>query len=527
MSPASRVTALKIAAAQKGRALIALLPYLSACAVICLAATSCSVRGQSKDAAEQVPLTKIRPLIADLDTLFINGDINAYLSKFTPDHDGALAMLGRHLELLLKLSGEERSRKSTIVAGPMVFEDRTVVRIRHTTTWPSKADPKTEQPGEPRQHIEDTYLAVRNSTKDEVDAGMDGGIVPTFEIDMPPKVHCVTDAKFRCPPCNYEIGGVEGFLCVPLRRERGLALESASFYLIGTDVVCDVHVQVPSKPLGAKAVAQKLAEAFAKLEPSAKVGIPSAWRPPMHKKAPPEGMDSARLVVELPLDHEEAGGDVTIFHVVAFGGVQHVLLVRTSKASLVRHKQAIDKLFMSYMLLEVDCKDAELATRPLRIHTGGMIEGSTYLNERFNLKLDGPDGWKTQQRVGGSIFRVRWSGPNASNMWLVGHQVPAGMAVWTKETADRWLNHNRKKHGLVPDEEQAASDEAKWHQGPDGSTSRTMVLLQQQIQRPDTPRRRVVHVQLHNDLLLVVDGFGSTEADEQAVRAAIHTLKRK
>ena len=522
-----------IASLPRRRALLTLLPYLCAYAAISLVTTSDNVRSQTNEAAAsntgvrpadaQVPLAEIKPLIDDLDTLFVNGDIKAYLGKFTPDHDGALAMLGRHLELLLKLSGKGRSRKSTIVAGPMVFDNRTVVRVRHITSWRGKLDPKTKKPGEPRQHIEDTYLAVCKNTK----GGANGGIVPTFEIDMPPQMDCVTDAKFRCPPCNYEIGGVAGFLYVPLRRERGLALESASFYLIGTDIVCDVHVQVPSKPIKAKAVALKLAAAFAKIEPSAEIGIPSAWVPPMHKMEPPEGMDSARLVVDLPLDHEHAGGDVTIFHVVAFGGVQHVLLMRTSKASLSRHQQAVNKLIMSYMLLEVDCKDAQLATRPLRLHTGGMIEGSTYLNERFNLKLEGPDGWETQHRIGGSMFRVRWSGPNASHMWLVGHQVPAGMAVWTKEAADRWLNDQQKKHRLVPDQEQAATDEAKWHVYPDGSAGRTMVLLQQQINRPDQPRRRVVHVQLHRDLLLVVDGFGSTEANEQAVRAAIRTLKRK
>ncbi|MFT4514877.1 MAG: hypothetical protein ACI89X_000046 [Planctomycetota bacterium] len=525
------IASLPIAGLQKSRALLALLPCLCAYAVISLVTTSGTVRSQTANSADtaankasnQVPLTKIKPLIADLDQLFLKGDIKAYMAKFAPDHEGALAMLGRHLELLLKLSGKNRSRKSSIVAGPMVFDDRTVVRVRHITSWPGKLDPKTKKPGKPHNHTEDTYLAVRNSAK----PGADSGVVPTFEIDMPPRVHCVTDAKFRCPPCNYEIGGVDGFLCVPLRRERGLALESASFYLIGTDVVCDVYVQVPSEPINATAVVLKLAKAFAKIEPSAKIGIPSHWVPPMHKKKPPKGMDSARLVVELPLDHEEAGGDVTIFHVVAFGGVQHVLLVRTSKASLSRHQKSVDKLFMSYMLLEVDCKDAQLATRPLRIHTGGMIEGSTYRNDRFDLQLDGPDGWKTKQLPGGSMFRVRWASPNASSMWLIGHQVPAGMAVWTKATSDRWLNHHRKKHGLAFDKEQSASQEAKWHTCPDGSMCRTLMLLQTNPDRPDSPRRRVVHVQLYKDLLLVIDGFGSTKEDEQAVRAAIRTLKRK
>ena len=302
-----------IASPPRNRGLLTLLPYLCSYAAISLVTTSDNVRSQTNEAAvsttavnntavrpadDQVPLAEIKPLIDDLDALFVNGDIKAYLGKFTPDHDGALAMLGRHLELLLKLSGKDRSRKSTIVAGPMVFDNRTVVRVRHITNWPGKLDPKTKKPCEPSQHIEDTYLAVCKNTK----RGADGGIVPTFEIDMPPQMDCVTDAKFRCPPCNYEIGGVAGFLCVPLRRERGLALESASFYLIGTDVVCDVHVQVPSKPIKAKAVALKLAAAFAKIEPSAEIGIPSAWVPPMHKMEPPEGMDSAESGTVSSLD---------------------------------------------------------------------------------------------------------------------------------------------------------------------------------------------------------------------------------
>lgn len=476
--------------------------------------------GSTKTAsnAGQVPMAKIKPLIGELDQLFVRGDVRSYLSKFVPDHQGSLAMLGRHLELLLKLTGKDRKRESSIVAGPMVFEDRTVVRIRHVTTWPGKtagANGKTE----PRKHIEDTYLAVRNGEQER--------IVPTFEIDMPPQIHCVTDAKLKCPPCNYEIGGVDGFLCVPLRRERGLALESASFYLIGTDVVCDVHVQVPARPQKAKAVALKLAEAFAKLEPSAQVGIPSAWLPPMHKKEPPEGMDAARLVVELPEDDQQAGGGVTIFHVVAFGGVQHVLLVRSTKASLQQHQKSVDQLFMSYMLLELDCEGAALATRPLRQHTGGILEGSTYRNERYDLSFSGPEGWKAQQRVGGSMFRIRWSGPNASHMWLVGHQVPAGMASWTRNTADRWLQHHTRKHDLGIDAEHAATDEAKWQERADGSLCRTAVLLEKRKGRPDSPRRRIVHLQLHKDLLLVVDGFGGTSAEEQALRAAIPTLKRK
>ena len=535
--------------------LLSLLPvvwlnvWLNVCVNLCTAQNQ-EPRGEQTPASllptganGQVPLEALKPLIAELDTLFEKGDIQAYLGHFTPDHDGAIAMLGEHLKRLCAMTGADRKRHSKIIAGPLNYQQRTVVRLRHVVTWPALAAAGSTTTGSsatgssatgssatgssatgtPQQHIEDTYLAVY--------ADASGKIVPTFAIEMPPAMHCVSDDKFRCPPCNYEIGGVNGFLCVPLRREQGLALESASFYLIGSDVVCDVHVAVPNEPASAKVVCRTLAEAFAKIEPSARVSLPSPWLPPMHTAAPPLGMDSARLAVELPLDHATRGGDVTIFHVVSFGGVQHVLMVRASKQSLHSQQPAIDMLLQSYMLLEQECGGAEMATRPLRQHTGGLFVGSTYHNERYQLELTGPLDWQPEHRVGGSAFRVHWSGPNGSQLWLIGQQVPAGMAAWTTETADRWLSYQCEKLKLVPelatDKQPSLSSQAAWHEGPNGAQCRTLTLRQSGTSNPVQPPRRVLSLQLHPDLLLIVDGFGGTDQQEAAVRTAIATLKRK
>ena len=470
-----------------------------------------------KQATAPIPQQAIEELLATLDAQFVKGDFAAYVALFQPDHVGSLAMLGRHVQRLSALTGKERTRTSKIIGSPMAYPNRTVVRVRHIIEWPRDATKKANAADKHRL-VEDSYLAVRT--------GANGSIVPTFAIEMPPKMNCIAERKFRCPPCNYEIGGVQGFLCVPLRREQALALEAASFYLIGTDVVCDIHVLIPSKPKNAQVSAMTLATAFAKVEPSAKVGLPSAWLPPMHQTNPPEGMDSARVVVELPNDRPEAGGTRTIFHVVQFGGLQHILLVRSSAKSLQKHKAEVESLFKSYMLLEVDCEEAELAARPLRHHTGGMIDGATYSNERYGVELTGPNKWHAAHRPGGSMFRVHWTGPNGSQMWLIGYSVPSGMDAWTTKTADRWLSHHCSRHQLEPDDKQAASKEAKWHEGADSSWRRTCMLMATEDKLPSSPARRVMHVQLYEDLLLIVDGFGATKADEAAVRTAIQTLKR-
>lgn len=452
----------------------------------------------------------IEKLLSELDDRFERGDVQGYLARFEPDQRGAIAMVGRHLERLIAVS-KRRSRSSRIFAGPSQVGQRTLVRVRHELELTIGAGP-------PRKLTEDSYLALRVE---------DGEIVPTFAVEMPPAMDCVQANKFKCPPCNYEIGGVDGFLCVPLRQEKALALESASFYLIGTDVVCDVHVKVQNKAQKAQFAARRLAEAFAKIEPTAEAGLATAWVPPMHAKNPPAGMDSARVVVKLPQDDREAGGGRAIFHVVTFGSLQHVLLVRGSKASLAANQKALDELFKSYMLLEVDCDLAEAAARPLRHHIGGTFEGSRYDNARYGVTFAGPAGWQPQHRIGGARFRVRWSGPGGSQLWLVGYGVPTGMRTWSKATADRWIAHHCKKHGLEKADEQPKGIDDAWHPGANGALERSCVLNCKRPETPGTPRRRVLHVQLHDDLLLIVDGFGSGDEAERAVLTSIASLARK
>lgn len=491
---------------------LGVLPFLGI--AVAQAADAKAQRDQSAKLAIEVARPAIEALLTSLDEQFARGDHNQYIAAFTPDHAGAMAILGRHIQRLCAMTGERRIRSSKIVGDPQSYPDRTVVRVRHTIEWP-----QGEGAAGPNRLVEDSYLAVRIND--------DGVAVPTFAIEMPTQIDCIAGGKFHCPPCNYEIGGVAGFLCVPLRREQALALEAASFYLIGTDVVCDVHVLIPTKPKKATSSALTLASAFAEMEEGAVVSLPSKWSPPMHRANLPADLDAARIVVDLPGDRPDSGGVRTIFHVVQFGGLQHILLLRSTARSLLKHQDAVDSLLSSYMLLKTDCDEAQLAALPLRHHTGGFINGSQYVNDRYRIALTGPKSWRAEHRVGGAVFRVHWTSPNGSQMWLIGHRVPTGMKTWTTETANRWLSHQYARSNLKPAASQSPGTDAGWQKNADKSWRRSCLMLSTSKKTPDSPARRLQHVQVYEDLLLIVDGFGTTRADEDALRAAYQTLKRQ
>jgi len=504
-------------------------------------AVACSLGGAELAAQEQPSPDSMAPgaavrahieqLLDEFDELFAKADVAGYLAKFEADHEGALAMFGEHLAHLSQCT-KSTHRESRVVTGPTTVGERLLLRLRHVVHWPAPAGD-----GEPREpFVEDSYLVVRRAD--------DGGVVPTFAIEMPAETRCVRDGKFRCPPCNYEIGGVDGWLCVPLRRERALTFESATFYLLGTDVACDLSVLVEADPVPAKAAAQRMVHAFAKVEPGAEIALPEQWLPPTHEASPPAGLDGCRVEVRLPNDQPQRGGGRAIFHVLTFGGLQHLLLVRGSKQSLQQHATKVDALASSYMLLEDDCDAAKLALQALRHHLGGVLDGATYRNERYDVVLRGPDGWRAEQRVGGAAFRVRWQAPDGSALWLCALRVPVGMSAWSTEAADVLLRRMCEQKQLAPvdggdasqqDGEQdgawrPVAGDAKQQPGaspnPNGGMRKTVQLRHQAHDDPAAPPRRVLHVQLHHDLLLLVDGYGSSDDSRRAIERAIESLRR-
>ncbi|MEC7726921.1 MAG: hypothetical protein VYD05_15470 [Planctomycetota bacterium] len=454
----------------------------------------------------QAAAPPVEGLLRALDDRFVRGDVAGYLGRFDADHPGALAVLGRSLQEQVAAS-RARKRTSSVVAGPVMIGDRALYRVRSAVEL-------VRPDGAIRRTVEDAFLATRD----------DG--TPTFAVATPASSAPPAARRLESLPCNYAVGGVDGFLCVPLRRQQSLALDAASFYLVGTDVACDVHVQVQRSPTDARRAARELAEAFARLEPTAEVGLATAWRPPRYRLLAPADLDSARVIVQVRRPNHPDGDEQVIFHVVHIGGVQHVLLTRGSAAALAAQARPLDAWYESYALLERDRASDAALDQTLRDHLGSVLQDGRYQNLRFGVSFVGPDGWRAEHRGGGARFRVRWQDAGGSQLWLVGYGLPAGVDAWTQAAVDRWVAHLLRARGLRALTEQPAGVVDAWRPLGDRAVERTMTLRVLTPSDPTAPRRRVLHLQLHDDLLLILDGVCATSAAEQAILDARSSLRR-
>ena len=447
----------------------------------------------------------IRAMLTRLDQQFARGDRNGYLATFAPDHPGAHAAFEHHLDRLLGANAE-RSCSSLLVGAPVAIGPRTVVRVQQSLRLGPSQAPRLEL-------VEHSLLAI--------DLRADGSAVPTLVIAVPPEWRGNPAGKFRCDACNYEIGGAPGWLCTPVLGERACSLEAATFWLLGTDIACDVSVEIDPDAPTASAVAQRLGDAMRQLAPELAAPLVQPWRPLPAASEPVAGLSGARLELDLAAGDADARSRVQL-HVTAFGGLQHVLLVRGGERSLQTHAAAVQQLLASYRLLQLEVTAVEAAREALEHHTGGAFTGSTYRNLEYGVDLQGPAEWTTEQRPGGALFRVAWRSKDGSRLWLTGHRVPAGLPRWDTRAADRWLSVLCEQQQL-----ELVDAAVEWSPPGDcGGPTRALQAVPRGADRAIAPPRRWIRLQVHDDLLLIADGFATNEADERLLRAALGTLRR-
>lgn len=469
-------------------------------------------------------------LLRELDACFERADLAAYRDHFLPDHPGALAVVYQRLERLCQAT-PQRQRRSQVVGAARSIGPRVVVRVRsEIQLGTGELGNKAEGPH--AAFTEDWLLAMVVTA--------DGRVQPTFAVEIPREAGWPVEPRLRCPACNYEIGGIAGWMMVPVRGDRAHALEAASFYLLGTDIACDVSVEYAADPVPAATLAAELGGTLQALATAPARQSAEPWLPPAHRKDPPRALDGARIAVDLPDDGD--GGSRSLLHVAVFGGLQHLLLLRGSRRSLAQHGGTVDALLASYRLLQLDAALLTAANEAIAHHCGGAVDGSNYDNGIYGVALRGPAGWRVQQRTGGVAFRALWTSPSGSHLWLTGHAVPPGMEQWSRETADAWMRQLCTRQQLTV----VAGSEVAWCE--DGDTGGSWRMFDADAKpagsgspgtpgsgSPGTPgagttangTRHRVRVLLRKDLLVVASGCGSTAADDAAIVASLPTLRRR
>ena len=474
-----------------------------------VAALSCSLAGTQPLAAQATTNAHcpgISAVLSRLDELFGAGDVDGYLAAFQPDSPQAHAARQRRLQCLL--GADPRPRLVSSLAGePRQIGDRTVVRVRHDLRRATGTAPDTTT----HEWREDTMLALRKAA--------DGSFVATFEVTIPADVHCLRDDKFRCPPCNYEIGGAPGWLCVPLEREAGHSLETVAFWRIGTDVVCEIAVQVDTDRPPAKTVAHRLADTLLGAASPGSSHVVEAWTPPAHAGDAPRNCDGARVEIELPAP---PGKQLLVLHVMTLGPLQHVLLARGSEKAMLASAAALQQLLRTYRLLDLDPEHALTAYKVFLHHTGGALEDGVYRNPVHHVECRGPAGWTGKQRCGGTAFHVHWESPRGSKLDLMAFRRPVGITKWSPASAIAWLRYlTATVAATLP------SDPAAFVWKEDGACGGVSCCVAcTSSAGKSTSSARALHIVVRDDLLIVLDARTNDAADQTAVIDAMRSLRR-
>lgn len=473
-----------------------------------------------------LPIEAITATLDRLDAAFDRGDTAAWLAGFAPDNPAAHGACAERLANLFA-NGANRCR-TTIVHPPQQVGSRTVALVRH--------DIRIGTDGALQEH---SYVVFRAAAPDH--AGGPLAAQPTLHVYVADAaagkpMDCGLGRQFRCPPCSFQIGGVDGWLGVPLRADRAQALDAVTFYLLGTDIACDLSVAVDERVRGAARAVDDVVRHLRERWPQGTTGMTEPWSPPGMPTAAEAGAQATAARGALRC----ADGNTVIVHVVAIGPLQHVLLLRGSAASLERHHAAVQQLLCSYQIIDAKVGTDGAGNRSIRAHCGGELSDAGFAHERLGLRCRGPGGWQARLCASGFVFRVLWTwpaerapmGPAAGEeaaaampprgkLWCTALQPPTGVLRWTEACADRWFEDFCQRNELTP-----LDAPTPWSDDPASGMRWRLIECSATPARPIGPRQRLFRLHVRDDLLVVFDGYVLPGHDDRELRAAMRSLRR-
>lgn len=454
------------------------------------------LRPPAATGAGAVTAAAVASVLQRLDDCFDHRDADRYVETFAWDDPLQRELLHGHLRQLF--AGAPLQRRSAATGEVHRIGRRSVVFVQ-------------------RQYRRDPQAAAADAA-DAVWLALgerDGRTVPTAVFAAATSEAGDPQQPFRCPACNYQVGGVDGWLCVPGRPDRAETVENVTFALLGTDVRCDVDVGVGDQAVAAAALATGMADAMRQLLPPTRTGAVEPWLPPSLAAAPPPPVTGARLRLDLP------DGTAVLLHAVCLGALHHTLSVRGAPAALAREATSIAALLSSYRMLQTDVDAATAAAMPIRVHQGSALQDGRYHNQLYHLRCDGPADWQADAKASGAAFSVAWRCPRQTGrMCLTGYLPPPSLAQWLPADADQWLDDLCRRADLRIDPEH----QGEWCDDDKPLLLRQVVLLPRQS-TADQPERRLLKLVLRPDLLVVLDGYTTAAGDEDALRRAFATLQ--
>lgn len=417
----------------------------AATAVATLAALAPSQRRITDAEARTVADSAVRAI----DKAVSSGEISAYKALCRPLHPHAFDARVRWLTDAFARdigSSESRVLDTAAIDGRAVAFVQSTLRFGTSTEAGSAAASAVASRAAERSLATHSYLVV----------GLHNG-KPVVLLDTPVGIEHLSakplsqrkSSTFGCSACNYAIDtGDDDWVVVPHERAYTGCLEIMTFFSTRSATSVDVSIHVPGYGADPRKMLTNTLDARlrgAELD-AARARIRD-WIPPNYSENPPIGMRGAAVVAgrDLGLEHS--------LYASMFGPVAYLFSAR-SEPEAAEELKAIERLLTGFMLREADPAKVRLNVRPLAMHTGGKLEESSYRNDRYGLRFEGPSGMDGKVVCGSDLFSVHYTCSTSPRVVVLkGMPPPAGLSAWSDAQADNMITASLDRGGFQVDQD--------------------------------------------------------------------------
>lgn len=429
---------------------------------------------------------QVAALVAQLDGAFNDRDLEAYLAHFAPSHGETHAVFERWLTALL--TGKARLERASTVQRVERMGAYAIGEVHSSVGLAGRPD------GPSFDHV---HLLVTRLSGAATEA--------TLQVEVAPGHASI--GEFRCPACNYRMGGIDGWAVAFLSQDRTRCMEAINFYRLDSDVTVELSVHLADMAEPVSKTMASLCSDLRQARGDLEFDPAWDWTPPAHCDDE-LGFDGAATI------GTDATGTLELY-VVVRGAMRFTLCVRGPQRVLASRRAEIDELLGTFELLDTTIGVDDMLVQAASMHTGGgVIEQGRYRNEKHRIAFDLPPGWDHVVRPGPFLFRMTLHCPEQRNrLWITAYR-PPGSSTWHRPLAERMVVDHVARMGL----EQPTAPE--WR-----DTAGGFALASWQI--PGTAPRREIWALLADDLLMIVDGAIRDESTQEQMLQTVRSAARR